>query len=160
MTQPTSEQATTAAITADIAAARTELGRVDAKASTLLAVEGVLIALLVPVLLAPATGAVIGRPIVALLITLLVLSAGTLLVAVYPRLPRLPGSLADLADMTPAQVAAAYADPAGVLQARAAQLPGLNQLAVAKYRMLRTAMFPLFGAGVLLLAALAVAATV
>jgi hypothetical protein len=156
MTAIPADQAPT--IAEDIAVARAELVRIDGKAGTLLGIEGVLIALLAPQVLGdPTAASSIGRPLTALLIVLLMVSSAILAASIYPRLPRLPGSLLDQATMTPAQVTAAYADPAGIQQTRAAQLPGLTRMALSKYRLMRAAMLVLAAAGVVMLVALAVA---
>ncbi|NUR59414.1 MAG: hypothetical protein HOV87_12210 [Catenulispora sp.] len=141
--QPTAER-----IAAAITDVRTELGRVDAKAGTLLGIVGVLIGLVGSVLLTQLQNgaAVLGWLSVAILAA----SAGALLVAIYPRLPRLAGSLSDQAAMTVDQVRDAYADVDSVLQARAAQLPGMARLALIKYRTVQLASW-LLGLGVAVL---------
>ncbi|MEV6967596.1 Pycsar system effector family protein [Hamadaea sp. NPDC051192] len=141
-------------IGAAISDARTELGRVDAKAGTLLGIDGVLLGLVGSVLLTQLQGAaaVLGW----LAESLYAASAAALLVAVYPRLPRLPGSLYDQSTMTPAQLAESYADADAVIAHRAGQLPGMARLALAKYRNVQQAVWLLAAGVAVLLVTLAV----
>jgi hypothetical protein len=144
-----------AVVLAEIGALQAQIGRADAKAAMLLATDGVLIALIGPTIATALPGGVAAAGWIA--VAMLAASALVLLAAVYPMLPRLPGSLVDQAAMSAAQVAAAVTDSEQLLLTRAAQVPGLSRMALAKYRLIRASMWPLAGGLVLVVAAQAVA---
>lgn len=123
-------------LTTAIAEARAELGRVDAKAGSLLATAGVLAALVGSLLVTqlPTAAAIVAVAAVACFCGSTVL----LLLAIRPRLPRLPGSLADNLGYTAEDLLERFADPEHQLR-RGEQLIGLSKLAVTKFQLLRPA---------------------